>query len=267
MKLLNWSEFKALLLLKSASLQYTESSGFYYLEFFDGPLHYTCRMDKNPSDTTDLLDFTTNYKDTSNNAISSIQSDERKQIVLMSMTNSDWHYEPRALDFYTAKYNSLYNRDCSGNGIDGGTDYADGWIVFKDASGNIFDRNNYQSDEDYQTDLTQSCVQTEMYFEPAHDFEIFGAILNIKSRPLGRAYLWVTAVPDIPSEYGGCIPFMGGGLNLSFLPDAAVIKYDAKTGSRLNYNFDYHTNKLAMIVKHSAGEEIGIQIVYEFYKA
>lgn len=267
MKVLLWSQFKSLLLLKSAVLQYTESNDFYYLEWFDGPLHYTCRLDKNPSDTTDLDDFTQNFKLDANKPLAPIHSDERKQIVLMSMTNNNWHYEPRSLDFYTSKANSLYNRFDDGASIEGGTDYGDASLRFYDSTGTAIDRNNYTTDTDYQDALDLLCVKTEMHFEPWHDFEIFGAILNLKNRPLERAYLWVTAVPDVPKEYGGDIPFMSGGLNLSMLPDFAVIKYDAKTGSRLNYNAEYHTNKLVIIVKHAAGARIGLQITYEFYKS
>ena len=264
---LEWAEFKELLDLKKALLQYSQTDGFYYLQFSDGSITYRCRLDKQPSDASDLDDFIDNYKDNGNRAVSPILSADRKQVVLTSMTNSEWHYEPRSLDFYTARRASLYNCRCDGAGIDDGTDYADAWLVFKDATGAVIARDDYQSDEDFQAALTQSCVRTEMFFEPTHDYDIFGATLNIKERAASRAYLWVTAVPDVPAEYGGMIPFMGGGLNLNMLPDAAVIKYDAKTSSLLKYNSDYHTNKLAMVVKHAVGEQIGVQIIYEFYKA
>ena len=91
--------------------------------------------------------------------------------------------------------------------------------------------------------------------------------IDPKAAPIeGLAYFWIIVAPDIPEEYGGSVPFMAGGWNLSFYTDGQVIAMDGKTTSELKYDPTYHTGKIAMICKHAVGVEIGIQIMFELYK-
>jgi hypothetical protein len=184
-----------------------------------------------------------------------------------AITHASWFFSPHAIDFYTAKVGSLYNRDHSGNGIDAGTDAGDAWLVFYDASGVEIVKGNEESNEDYQTRLTATCIKTIMFWEKKTSFDINSAHLYVRSAPLERAYLWVIAAPDVPVEYGGNKPFMGRGMNLQMMAPGHPHYFDGRTVSTINYDTTYHSGKLATVVKHSVGEQIGIQIIFGVYDA
>lgn len=63
---LNWTQFKTISNAKSMSIQYIETDNFYHLKSFDGVFCIDCELSKNPTDTTDLLDFENNYKANAN---------------------------------------------------------------------------------------------------------------------------------------------------------------------------------------------------------
>lgn len=197
--------------------------------------------------------------------------EENKPIYRTSATRNNWHYSPRSLDFFTAKYGSLYNRKHDGTGIDDGTDYGDAWMEFYNSSGDAlsYQQTGYESEteEEFQTRLTNNCVKTIVMFEKTESFDIFGAKLFIKNPPSTRAYLWVVAAPDIPEVYGGSKAFMGGGMNLEFFADKYEFQCDGKTVAEVNYDSENHSGRIATIVKHSAGTQIGVQIIFQYYDA
>jgi len=193
--------------------------------------------------------------------------EQGKPYFTQSVTNTEWYYSPHSLDFYTAKYKSLYNRKHDGNGIDDGTDMADAYLSFYDAEGVEIVHGGYEeTDEGYQARLTAGCVKTVMTWEKIESFDVVGAQLYIANQPVGRAYLWVIAAPDIPYEYGGSKAFMGRGMNLQMMRDKSVHNFDAKTSKTVHYDPVYHSGKVSTIVKHAVGEQIGIQIIFVLYE-
>jgi hypothetical protein len=190
-----------------------------------------------------------------------------KPYFTQSMTNTDWYYSPHALDFYTAKYKSLYNRTHLGAGIDDGTDAGDAWLTFYDASGSELVHGGYEeTDEEFQARLSAQCIKTIMHWEKKESFDVVGAQLYIANQPVERAYLWVVAAPDIPYEYGGSKPFMGRGMNLQMMRDKSMHQFDAKTSKTVQYDPVYHSGKVDCVIKHAVGEQIGIQLVYVLYE-
>lgn len=183
-----------------------------------------------------------------------------------SITNPSFYYSPHSLDFYTAKHKSLYNRLDNGAGIDDGTDAGDAHLEFYDASNVELVQGETESDEDYQTRLSSSCVKTIMSWEKQESFDVAGALLHIEKKPVGRAYLWVIAAPDIPYEYGGSKPFMGRGMNLQMMSIYTSHYFDAKTSKTVTPDPVYHSGKVNAVIKHSAGEQIGIQLIYILYE-
>ena len=182
-----------------------------------------------------------------------------------SITKTTWHYSPRSLDFWSAKYGSLYNRKDNNILIDDGTDYGDGWLKFYDSTGAELVKGGSESDVDFQTRLTTNCYKTICFFEPTKNYDVFGAKFMVKNPPTERAYLWVVAAPDIPEIYGGNAAFMGGGMNLSFFPNCEMVYFDAKTCSSMTYSNTTHSGKIAIIVKHAVGVQIGIQFILDYY--
>ena len=194
------------------------------------------------------------------------EDSEGKPYINVSMTKLDWYYSPHALDFYSAKYGSLYNRNHGGNGIDDGTDLGDAYLEFYDASGSLMNKGAEESPEEFQVRLSTSCVKTVMNWEKTESFDVVGAYLYIASNPAERAYLWVVAAPDIPYEYGGSKPFMGRGMNLQMMAAKVNHYFDAKSTKTINYDTVYHSGKIAAVIKHAAGEQIGIQLIFILYE-
>ena len=195
------------------------------------------------------------------------KDNEDRPLFKQVVTQPSWHYSPRSLDFWTSKYNSLYNRKHNAALIDNGTDYGDGSLSFFDNTDTELIKGESESDVDFQTRLTSNCIKTICYFEPQVAFDVFGAKLMVKNPPTERSYLWVIAAPDVPEEYGGCIDFMGGGMNLSFFPNCQSVHFDAKTGKVVEPDPLYHSGKVAVVIKHAVGAQIGIQFILEFYSA
>lgn len=191
---------------------------------------------------------------------------EHKPYINLSMTKIDWYFSPHSLDFYTSKYGSLYNRRHDGNGIDDGTDMADAVLQFYDINGTELIKAENESAEDFQIRLTANCVKTIMAWEKVESFDVIGAYLYIKNNPIGRAYMWVVAAPDIPYEYGGSKAFMGRGMNLQMMQEKINHYFDAKTSKTVNYDNVYHSGKVSTIIKHAVGEQIGIQLIYIVYE-
>ncbi len=205
-----------------------------------------------------------------------IKDSSSRLCIRQVVTNPDFYYKPRSLDFYTSRYNSLYNRKhasdpsntTTGGAIEGSLDHNDGLLQFFDATNTELVKGAEESAEDFQLRITASCTKTVLLFEPTFTYDIFGAKLQfIVPQSLGetdRAYFWVVLAPDIPEAYGGNVVFMGGGMNIAFFRDNHF-ECDGKTVARVAYDPVYHSGKMAVILKHNPGIQIGMQLILQFY--
>lgn len=198
--------------------------------------------------------------------LSSPHDAENKPIFVRSMTTSNWHYSSHAVDYYTARHGSLYNRDCDGFTVDSTSDSGDAGLRFYDANGAELTQNYEEDDEAFQARLTASCTKTCMWFEKVENYDIAGAHFYVESKPTGRAYLWVLAAPDIPKEYGGRVSFMGRGMNLQMMCPGEPHTFFAESCVRINYDPVYHSGRLGAEILHAVGEQIGVQIIYILYE-
>jgi hypothetical protein len=190
-------------------------------------------------------------------------------IVRTKTTRTGWHYEPRSLDFITAKHGSLYNRTHLGNTIDDSPDYGDAVLTFWDASGSQLVKGVSESDEDFQARLDSSCVRTHADWQPNYEMDIIGATVSVLNPPTGseRAYAWVIVAPDIPAQFGGSVPFMAGGWNLRFFTLDQTTFLDGRGVKSFTYDPVNNSNKMRVVVKHAAGAKIELQLVAEHFKA
>lgn len=195
------------------------------------------------------------------------KDDDGSPIIKTKTTRTGWHFEPRSLDFYTAKFKSLYNRKHNSAPISDGTDYGDAWLKFFDSTDAELTQAVGESDADFQTRLTANCVKTFMEWQPQYDMDIIGAIVMVKNPPVDPAYLWVLVAPDLTEAQGGSISFISGGWNLAFLPDKSIMYVNGRGVKSIAVDNVYNTNKLRLICKHSVGDQIGIQMIYEHFKA
>ncbi len=264
--LVSWSDIKSLIDSNQARMNYINRANEYFIVASSVSIAFECAISKGTAEATE---FEENYKETKTNLVEPIDSDGSR-IQRSKTTKSGWHYEPRSLDFITAKASSLYNRKHDGNTIDTGTDYGDAAMFFFDASGNALVKGAL-SDSEYQDLLTANCVRTHIDWQPQYEMEIIGATVSLLNPPTGteRAYIWVIVAPEVPANLGGQVPFMSGGWNGRFFAstgsgttflDGRGIKYFA-------YDPVYNSNKFRVVVKHELGAQIEMQFVAEHFKA
>lgn len=242
-------------------IQYLETDRDYLLFAKDEGLVIECELSKNPSDTTDLDDWVSNYKAAANEP--AIPKDQDGSIIVKTKTTRvGWHYEPRSIDWYTSTAGSLYNRKHNGNTIDTGTDYGDAVIRFYNAAGTDITAQE-------QSVLDTDCVKTVVDWQPTFEMDIIGCTVSCVSAPVApqRAYAWVIVAPDIPEQFGGSVPFMAGGWNLRFLRQDSTTFIDGRGVKTFQYDPVNNSNKIRVIVKHDAGLKIGLQFVAEIFKA
>lgn len=265
--MVSWTAMKQLIILKpSVDVQYIEDTEKLYVFAVDAGLTITCEINKNLQ-KEDLADFENNHKSSANKNLTPPRDSDRSLINRDKHTKTGWHYEPRSLDFTTSKLNSLYNRKHDGAGIMDGTDYGDGLLKFYDGTGAELVQGDSETDNDFQTRLTNNCIKTIMDWQSTYDFDIIGGYFMIKNAPTTDAYLWVIVAPDLTEEQGGSIPHISGGWNLSFFQDKQSMSINGRGAKNVAYDPVYNTNKFRMICKHAAGAEIGIQMIYEHFKA
>ena len=182
------------------------------------------------------------------------------------ISDRNMHYEPRALDFITSKLNSLYNRKHDNAGIYEGTDYGDAEALFWDSSNAQLVQGESESDVDFQTRLTSYCVKSEIYFTPDFSYAIKSGTIMVRETPDHDCYFWCMVAPHIAAEYGGQVPFLSGGYNLSFFAPMSFMKMDGETTFLIVKDDTYLSHRLGVCIKHNAGYQLGIQMIYELYK-
>ena len=176
----------------------------------------------------------------------------------VKITTTGWHYQLHGIEFETAKLNSIYSKKVDNS------DYGFGVIKFyKDVSGTETQITGDDLNQDY---LDVHCIKTIIEWEPTHDVEIIGGMMKQQAAPTEDVRLWVVGVPDVPANYGGSKPFVVN-TNLRFIGTEEGIKVDGRAPKFLSYSATYHTTKMQMIFRHSAGFKHKLHMVFELFKA
>lgn len=262
----SWTEIKNFIDARSVSPQFVELDKIFIIKAFDGQFSLETEIDKNPTDTTDLDDWNTNYKPEANKVLSPLDSDN-VSLTRPKTTQTGWHYEPRALDFFTSKLNSLYNRKHDGADMDDGTDYNDATVKYYNSAGTQLIQGELETNEAFQIRLDTFCVKTVLDWQSTYAFDIIGGTLQIKNPPADRAYIWATVAPDIPENLGGSVPYFAGGFNLSFFYPGQSEGFNGRGVKSFAYDPIYNSNKIRFTVKHGVGVQIGIQIILDQFKS
>lgn len=194
-------------------------------------------------------------------------------IVKTKTTRTGWHYEPRSIDFISAKVGSKYNRKHNTGLIDTGTSYGDASLRFFDeslveiVSGFHGVSGFSETADEYQLRVTENCAVTYLDWQPTYEMDIIGGMLQILEPPPERAYMWAIVAPDIPEVYGGNVPFLAGGFNLQYFKSGDLFSFNGRGVKSIAPDFVYNSNKFRIIVKHAVGRQIGIQVYFEHFKA
>jgi hypothetical protein len=175
----------------------------------------------------------------------------------VKVTTSGWHYQLHGVEFETAKLNSIYSKKADG------TDYNFTTMKFFELIDGV---ETIITDENLtQEYIDAHCIRTDLDWEPTHDLEIIGGMLNMQSVPSADLRMWTIGVPDIPAPYGGSKPF-AANVNLKFVGIEEGIKVDGRAPKYLSYNAIYHTTKLRMVFRHEAGFKHKLQMIFELFK-
>lgn len=242
--LIDWLEFKKFVSERNSDILEIEKDGNYYLYAQDGNLNLECVLDKNPSDTTDLVDFETNYLPICNPRRVRFDSTGRP-FARFAIASEGFVFKCLAIKFTTASLGSLHCKN---------PDFSDvTFITYK-----MFDANGQQTLVDLQATITQIDI------EPPYDFEIVGGRIWQKEVPLLPVYGHMIGVPDIPEEYGGNKRLCDGGLDFQFVDKTYGI--DGRAPKMLYYNPEQHSNKIRVVFHHTAGFKHDFMFSLEHYK-
>lgn len=250
---LQWTELKTVIIAKTLNLQYIETDQMYKLWAVDDAMIFTCNIDKNPSDLTDLNDFNNNFKANCNKKITDVDNQGRK-VMRVAAGKAGWTFSSIPIEFTTSNSTGLYAKLVDGTNRSG--------VNIK------FYNNSDQEITNYGLlDINlNACTKTVIEFEPPYDYEIIGGSVQQLMQPSTDVRLWVIAVPDISENNGGSKEMIGG-INLKFIDPTDKVEADGRASKLMTFNATYHTNKLRLIIKHNAGVKHDLLLVLEMFRA
>jgi len=179
------------------------------------------------------------------------QDSDGSDLCRVKITRTGWGLQCHAVQIETAKLSSIYNRDKDGD------DYGFTTLKFYNASDvEITDAGAYSTHQDH---IDALCVRTDLIWEPTFDIEMIGGEFWQATAPTNDIYMWFF------HEYSGH-SFCDGGMNAKVI-GAAHKEMDGRAPKLLPYNDTYHTGRLILRCRHTAGDQHKIMLVLEYYKA
>lgn len=163
-----------------------------------------------------------------------------------AITQEGWSAQFHSIGFCTSKLSALYNKDDAGNDL--------GFLTakFYNSSG---------TELTTQGDIDSGCVKTVIGWKPTHDYEIVGGQLMQAAAPSTNIYMWVKGLPGILN-----VMFAQGGMNLKLAGQGGIADFDGRASKFLPYSGGAGTNKFEIILKHDAGVQHELQMVFEIFK-
>jgi hypothetical protein len=171
-----------------------------------------------------------------------------RTIVRNSITREGWLAQFNSFRISTSTTNGVYSKNKSGQDT-GLTTY-----VMKDASGDT-------------TAVEALCAKTIVTWEANFNMDIVGGQLFQAGPPIDDVYMFVTAAPDIPAQYGGSVEFTLGGINLKDIGIGGVCDFDGRAAKYVAYDPVYHSGKFEFVLNHAAGVKHSFTIVFELFRA
>lgn len=248
---LSWSNFK-IEVRDKPRLRFEERDGYYILEYRDTTNNDCFESSIEKDSGSDQTDFETNYKSLANkSAPAQIIDSDGALLSRIRVTAAGWQYQFHGIEFKSSQLDSVYSKK------EDGTDF--GFATVK-----CYDSDDVQLTT--QGDCDTSSVKTVLDWEPTHDYEIIGGLFKQLEIPATNIRMWVVGVPDVSEANGGSKPFMAN-INLRYVGLEEGTRIDGRAAKFLAYNATYHTNKIRIILKHSAGYKHDIHMIMEIFKA
>lgn len=251
---IGWTEFRAFIVARAAFTQYVQTNDTYYLFAFDYPMAVSCVMPMDNS--SDQADFETNFKPTANKKLKTTDTDG-SDLARFKLAPTGWTFQDHCFEFTTSTLNSVYSKRCDGTDFNFCTLY-----FYEELTPGV--ETLISGENLNQVYLDVHCTKTTIDWEPTHDYDVIGGEINaLSSTPLD-VKVWVIVVPDVPAIYGGSKELLVGGKNMKY---SANYELDGKVAKHLVYNPSLHTNKIRIIVRHTAGYKGSLEGCVDFYKA
>ena len=174
----------------------------------------------------------------------------------IKVTTTGWHYQLHGVEFTTSKLNSIVSK--KHDATNWGFTVMKFYKLVNDVETEI------TGDDLNQTFLDANCIKTIIDWEPTFDIDIVGGMLRQISAPSESVDLWIIAAPDIPAQYGGSKLFVSN-LDLRFMGEG--LNVDGKAPKFVAYDATYHSGKFRIILRHPAGFQHPLHMVFEIFKA
>jgi len=197
----------------------------------------------------DIADFESNYKAKFNGPLIQLDSDGAS-MSRVKVAPAGWSYQMRMLQLRTATIGSLVNSDVNNQPL------TDAVLKFYDANNALV------------TDVGQqaSIVKTVLDVEPPYDYYIASGQLRMYETVTQDVFVNFIGVPDVPAQAGGSKQFVQN-VNVRFLNSFPLLEAGAPQAAKwLQYNAQYHTNKIRIVFFHPAGYQINVGAFLESYK-
>jgi len=237
---IDWTTMKGILSnTLGAFLNYIDLGTSYYLWItLKSNRFYLPSLLKN---TTDATDFETNYKANCN-------VPEAAEVRIRTCAYGRKQHS-RYISFTTASQNTYTNNNALG------VDWGDVTYIMLDATNAI-------------TTTNANAVQTWIDWMPNYSYEVRGGQVFVPTTLTGDVDAWelhVIGAPDIPSSYGGNVPFVSNP-HLKWCLGGVVDEDCSLDPATVTYYPGMPANKIRFIIKHPAGEQVGFQIRLQIFK-
>jgi hypothetical protein len=177
--------------------------------------------------------------------------EQGRQINRVAYAKAGWTYFAHPIEFTTAKFNSIYNKDYNGNNRNDIT------VKFYDVN------NNEVTNQQNEGNVTKTVVT----FKANYDFEMIAGSIRQVAKPTSDLRVWV--IGGILELGGAYVKEFAGGLNLKYNGADEELKTDGRASKYMRKTtpgVPYQTNQIQIIVRHDAGLQHDIELILEYYK-
>lgn len=178
----------------------------------------------------------------------------------IKQTSIGWTFQDHSFEFKTSTTGSVVSLKSDGTAF--------GYATMKfyelvDGNETLITGGN-ATDQGY---LTANAIKTIVDWEPTIDYDVIAGEMRFYTEVTTDTRMWVVIAPDVPANLGGSKELLAGGRNLRFVEPRRPIVIDGRTSKHLTYNATYHSNKIRIIIRHTAGFALAIEACVQFYKA
>lgn len=165
------------------------------------------------------------------------------------ITRSGWHVQGHGICIMTSKDTAFGNSDEDGTDLG----FCTSQLLKPDGQGGWT----------ATTEANNDAEKTVVSWEPNFDYEILGAHLSQAAPPAADMWFYAKGLPGILS-----LMFANGGVNLKCMGSGPILNFDGKAPKHLKFTDPIPgTNKFDLIMRHAAGAQHEVQLIFELFKA